>query len=169
MEITEVRIKLTADSDDRLQGFCSITFDDCFVVRDLKIIEGDKRPVRRHAQPETDLALWKVRQQESSPCVLLQPMRRQTPAGTCRPRSGGVEQNCMPTLAHPINSTCREMIQGHVIAEYQAELELAKEPGYRSRYEDDYDDDFIPLDDDVDETPPQEESPRKEKVEIQQA
>ena len=40
MEITEVRIKLMEDTDDRLQAFCSITLDDCFVVRDLKIIEG---------------------------------------------------------------------------------------------------------------------------------
>src|SRR6187455_123303 len=44
MEITEVRIKLTEDSDDRLQAFCSITFDDCFVIRDLKIIEGTNGP-----------------------------------------------------------------------------------------------------------------------------
>ena len=44
MEITEVRIKLMEDSDDRLQAFCSITFDDCFVVRDLKIIEGANGP-----------------------------------------------------------------------------------------------------------------------------
>ena len=40
MEITEVRIKLMEDSDDRLQAFCSITFDNCFVIRDLKIIDG---------------------------------------------------------------------------------------------------------------------------------
>ena len=40
MEITEVRIKLMEDSDDRLRAFCSITLDDCFVIRDLKIIEG---------------------------------------------------------------------------------------------------------------------------------
>ena len=44
MEITEVRVKLMEDTDDRLQGFCSITFDDCFVVRDLKIIEGTNGP-----------------------------------------------------------------------------------------------------------------------------
>ena len=43
MEITEVRIKLMEDnsgSNERLQAFCSITFDDMFVIRDLKIIEG---------------------------------------------------------------------------------------------------------------------------------
>src|SRR5438132_7150714 len=44
MEITEVRIKLMEDSDDRLQGFCSVTFDNCFVVRDLKIIDGASGP-----------------------------------------------------------------------------------------------------------------------------
>ena len=44
MEITEVRIKLMEDTDDRLQAFCSITLDDCFVVRDLKIIEGSNGP-----------------------------------------------------------------------------------------------------------------------------
>ena len=44
MEITEVRIKLMENPEDRLRGFCSITFDDCFVVRDLKIIEGNNGP-----------------------------------------------------------------------------------------------------------------------------
>ena len=44
MEATEVHIKLMDCSSDRLQAFCSITFDDCFVVRDLKIIDGMSRP-----------------------------------------------------------------------------------------------------------------------------
>jgi len=40
VEITEVRIKLMEEAGERLQAFCSITFDNCFVIRDLKIIEG---------------------------------------------------------------------------------------------------------------------------------
>ena len=44
MKVTEVRIKLTGETDDRLLAFCSVTFDDCFVVRDLKIIEGNNGP-----------------------------------------------------------------------------------------------------------------------------
>ena len=47
MEITEVRIKLMDDnsgSNERLQAFCSITFDDMFVIRDLKIIDGATGP-----------------------------------------------------------------------------------------------------------------------------
>ena len=45
MEITEVRVKLVEDTDDRLQAFCSITFDNSFVVRDLKVIEGTNGPL----------------------------------------------------------------------------------------------------------------------------
>jgi stage V sporulation protein G len=44
VEITEVRIKLMEEGGERLQAFCSITFDDCFVIRDLKIIEGTNGP-----------------------------------------------------------------------------------------------------------------------------
>jgi len=60
VEITEVRIKLMEDnsgSNERLQAFCSITFDDMFVIRDLKIIEGAKgffvaMPSRKLTPPE---------------------------------------------------------------------------------------------------------------------
>ena len=43
MEITEVRIKLLPrnnSSGDKLRAFCTITIDNEFVIRDLKIIEG---------------------------------------------------------------------------------------------------------------------------------
>jgi stage V sporulation protein G len=38
MEITEV--KVFPVNEDRLKAYVSITIDNCFVVRDLKIIEG---------------------------------------------------------------------------------------------------------------------------------
>ena len=40
MKITEIRVKLTDNKDDRLKAFCSITIDNQFVVRDIKVIEG---------------------------------------------------------------------------------------------------------------------------------
>jgi stage V sporulation protein G len=40
MEISEVRISLR--NEDRLKAYATITFDDCFVVRGLKVIRGDK-------------------------------------------------------------------------------------------------------------------------------
>jgi stage V sporulation protein G len=39
MEITEVRIFLA--DEDRLKAYVTVTFDDCFVVRDLKVIRGN--------------------------------------------------------------------------------------------------------------------------------
>ena len=38
MEVTEVRV-FPVD-EDKLRGYATITFDHCFVVRDLKIIRG---------------------------------------------------------------------------------------------------------------------------------
>ena len=40
MEISEVRVKLVNNKDDRLKAFCSVTMDNEFVVRDIKVIEG---------------------------------------------------------------------------------------------------------------------------------
>jgi len=40
MEITEVRI--TPKEEGRLRGFANITFDDSFVVRGIRIVEGDE-------------------------------------------------------------------------------------------------------------------------------
>ena len=39
MEITDIRIK-KVDSDNKLKAYVTVTFDDCFVVHNLKIITG---------------------------------------------------------------------------------------------------------------------------------
>ncbi|MFB3883944.1 MAG: septation regulator SpoVG [Thermodesulfobacteriota bacterium] len=39
MEVTEV--KVFPVQEDRLKAYVTITFDDCFVVRDLKVISGN--------------------------------------------------------------------------------------------------------------------------------
>ena len=38
MEVTEVRVFLV--NEDKLKAYVTITFDNCFVVRDLKVIQG---------------------------------------------------------------------------------------------------------------------------------
>lgn len=40
MKITEVKVYPVEDSG-RLKAYATMVFDDCFIVRDLKIIEGD--------------------------------------------------------------------------------------------------------------------------------
>ena len=42
--VTEVRVKLTGDPRNKLKAYCSVTIDDAFVVRDLKIIDGSRGP-----------------------------------------------------------------------------------------------------------------------------
>jgi len=39
MEVTEVRI--FPMQEEKLKAYVTITFDDCFVVRDLKVIKGN--------------------------------------------------------------------------------------------------------------------------------
>jgi stage V sporulation protein G len=41
MEVTEVRVFLAEEEDERLKAYATVTFDNCFVVRDLKIISGN--------------------------------------------------------------------------------------------------------------------------------
>jgi stage V sporulation protein G len=40
MNITEVRVFPVTKGDEKLKAFATITLDNCFVVRDLKIIHG---------------------------------------------------------------------------------------------------------------------------------
>ena len=41
MKISDVRIRIIKKNDNKLKAVASITIDDCFVVHDIKVIEGD--------------------------------------------------------------------------------------------------------------------------------
>jgi stage V sporulation protein G len=141
MEITEVRIKLMEGGEDRLRGFCSITFDNCFVVRDLKIIQGNNGPFV--AMPSRKLT-------SNCPKCRTKNHLRANFCNQCGEELKNVQLAYDPTgraklyadIAHPVNARCREMIQNRIIEELNRELELSAQPGYRSRYDDDYDEDF---------------------------
>ncbi|MGL5254113.1 MAG: septation regulator SpoVG [Brevinema sp.] len=40
MEITDIRIKKVEGDVNKLQAYASVTFDDCFVIHNIKIIDG---------------------------------------------------------------------------------------------------------------------------------
>ncbi|MBE7088271.1 MAG: septation regulator SpoVG [Clostridiales bacterium] len=40
MKISDVRIRLVNKEDNKLKAVASITIEDCFVVHDIKIVEG---------------------------------------------------------------------------------------------------------------------------------
>ena len=137
MVITEVRIKLMEDNNERLQAFCSVTFDDAFVVRDLKIIEGTKGSfVAMPSRKLTDRchscgSKNHLRARFCNQCGSKLDEDRAT-------RDADGRAKLHADIAHPINSACREVIQGAVLKAFTDEKERAKQPGYVCRY-DDYD------------------------------
>ena len=42
MKISDVRIRFVKKDESKLKAVASITIDDCFVVHDIKVIEGDQ-------------------------------------------------------------------------------------------------------------------------------
>lgn len=42
MKITDIRIRLIPAGDSKLKAVASITIDDCFVVHDIKVLEGNQ-------------------------------------------------------------------------------------------------------------------------------
>lgn len=135
MEITEVRVKLIEDSSERLKAFCSITFCDCFVIRDLKIIDGLSGPFV--AMPSRKLTAHCPR------CRCKNHVRAAycNQCGSKLPEAQLVRDDdgrakLYADIAHPINSECREMIQRKVIEAFEAEKTLASQPGYVCRYDD---------------------------------
>lgn len=142
MEITEVRIKLMEESEDRLRAFCSITFDNCFVIRDLKIIEGSHGPFV--AMPSRKLThrcnrCGNKNHIRSNYCNNCGTRLRDQPRDN---RDDDSPNKLYADVAHPINQSCRDMIQIRVVEEYALELDRAKLPGYVSRYDDAYESDL---------------------------
>ena len=42
MKITDVRVRIVKKDDSKLKAVASVTFDDCFVIHDIKIISGNE-------------------------------------------------------------------------------------------------------------------------------
>jgi stage V sporulation protein G len=140
--ITEVRIKLMEDNleNERLQAFCSVTFDDAFVVRDLKIIEGTKGSfVAMPSRKLTDRCPGCGSKNHLRSRFCNQCGGRLDESRATRDSDGRVKLHA--DIAHPINSACREIIQTAVLKAFHAEKERSKQPGYVCTY-DDYDSDY---------------------------
>ena len=139
MEITEVRIKLVENGNERLRAFCSVTLDGDFVVRDLKVIDGANGPFV--AMPSRKLM------DRCPRCSAKNHLR----ARFCNECGAKFNENRAPKdaqgraklhadVAHPINAACRERVQKAVVDAYQAELERAKSPDYKPANIDEYED-----------------------------
>ncbi len=144
MDITEVRIKLMEDPQERLQAFCSITFDHCFVIRDLKIIEGAKGSFV--AMPSRKLT-------DRCPRCNTKNQLRALYCNQCgvhllddrAGKDADGRAKLYADIAHPINSRCRELIQKRVMDAFRDEQVKASQPGYVCTYDDYGEDSFADL------------------------
>lgn len=137
MEISEVRIKLMENPEDRLRAFCSVTFDNCFVIRDLKIIEGHNGPFVAMPSRKLSTHCRNCHSKNHLRARFCNHCGKRISAERVDTDSQG-RVKLYADIAHPINAECREQIQNRVIGEFRDELERARQPGYVSRYDDDY-------------------------------
>ena len=130
MEISEVRVKMVANQDDRLKAFCSMTLDNEFVIRDIKIIDGTSglfvaMPSRKMSD-HCDQCGGKnhLREKFCSNCGTKLNENR------IKPDTHG-RMKLHADIAHPINASCRKKIQETIIKAFHEELERSKQPGYK--------------------------------------
>lgn len=144
MEITEVRIKLVVAKNDKLRAFCSITIEDAFVVRDLKVIEGSKGPFVAMPSRKVMQRCRKCSEKNHHRANYCNDCGGRLPvqSKTSRLDSDGTKLHA--DIAHPINSGCREMVQQRVLESYAEEMARSAEPGYQPTAEDYDNDDYAP-------------------------
>jgi stage V sporulation protein G len=131
MEISEIRVKLVSNKDDRLKAFCSITIDNEFVVRDIKIIEGSggyfvampSRKMTDHCGKCGGKNHLRAKYCNNCGTKLKENRARKDVKGRMKLHAD---------IAHPINAECRLRIQEKVTEAFKKEMEKSKKPDYKS-------------------------------------
>jgi len=134
MEITEVRMFLRESPDRKLKAYATITFDDSFVVRDIKVIEGNKglfvaMPSRRLRNSCPKCGHRNViNSKYCNKCgAQLEVPEKREPTPQDR-------ENEHRDIAHPIKQEFRNYLQQKVLDAYQAEVPPSKERGSESTF-----------------------------------
>lgn len=139
MRITEIRIKLINGDPtrQRLRAFCSITFDNAFVVRDLKILEGNQGYFV--AMPSRKLTFrcpicGQKNVVGSNFCFHCG--MNLTDVDPYREMASSSLSKAYVDVVHPINSMARDAIHRAILRAYALEKERAREPDYVPTYDD---------------------------------
>jgi len=123
MEITEVRVSLRENDGKRLKAYVTVTFDDSFVVRNIKVVEGNSglfvaMPARKAKQfcarcgKKVDIG---SRYCNHCGTGMPQSVRESLPDG---------RQAAHQDLAHPINQQFRDYLQKSILDAYQRECAI---------------------------------------------
>lgn len=122
MEITEIKIFLKEGQDKKLKAYATLTFDNCFVVRNVKVIEGTKglfiaMPSRKMKDPCPKCNFRNaVRSKFCNQCGASLPV---VEPKTIMPGDDAARQSEHKDIAHPITAECRDYIQKKVIEAYE--------------------------------------------------
>ena len=125
MEITEVKIFLKDSPDKKLKAYATVTFDNAFVVRNIKVIEGTSglfiaMPSRRIKQPCPKCGFKnEPRSKFCNQCGSALPV-------VVRPAVGSETSNAQSEhkdIAHPITQSFREYLQKRVLETFEKEKE----------------------------------------------
>ncbi len=123
MEITEVRVILKDSPDKKLKAYATVTFDNVFVVRDIKVIEGSSglfiaMPSRKVKHPCPKCSFKnELRSKYCSQCASLLPVEASPQRGEETPISQAEHKD----IAHPITQSFRENLQKKVLEAYTQE------------------------------------------------
>ena len=124
MEITEVRIFLKDSPDKKLKAYATITLDDAFVVRNIKVIEGTSglfiaMPSRKVKQPCRKCCFRnELRSKYCNQCAGQLPLVSQPITGESQASDMQSEHK---DIAHPITQAFREQLQKKVLEAYGQE------------------------------------------------
>ena len=122
MNITDVRIRLLRNKDNRIKAFATIIFDDSFIVRDIRIIEGPNGPfVAMPSKPIKELCPHCSYRNEikNKFCVNCGSKLKFIPSDDQRLKHRD--------LAHPITQKMREYIHNKLFDAYKLELNKEKQ------------------------------------------
>jgi len=123
MEITEVRVFLKDSPDKKLKAYATVTFDNAFVVRNIKVIEGTSglfiaMPSRKIKQPCVKCGFKnELRSKYCNQCGTQLPLTSR-PVSPEAPNSAQLEHK---DIAHPITQSFREYLQKRVLEVYEQE------------------------------------------------
>ncbi len=124
MEITEVKIFLKEGQDKKLKAYATLTLDNMFVVRNVKVIEGNKglfvaMPSRKIKDPCPKCGFRNaVRSKFCNQCGASLPPSEPRPVQAGEDASRQSEHK---DIAHPITAECRDYIQRKVLDAYENE------------------------------------------------
>jgi len=124
MQITEVKVFLKEGQDKKLKAYATITLDNCFVVRNVKVIEGNKglfvaMPSRKIKDPCPKCGFRNaVRTKFCNQCGASLPQVEPRPI---QPGEEMSRQSEHKDIAHPITAECRDYIQKKVLDAYEKE------------------------------------------------